>query len=367
MHKGPADFTHSAIPVTGILVTNLGSPDAPTPAAVRRYLKEFLWDPRVVEIPRPVWWLILHALVLTLRPRKSAQAYRKIWAAEGSPLIINSQRQNAALQEVLSKRIKGPVKVVLGMRYGKPSIASALEELRVAHARQILVLPLYPQHSAATTASTLDAVANTLAAWRRVPDLRFIAQYHDNQGYISALANSIRRFRAAHGTSEQLLFSFHGMPRRTLLAGDPYHCQCQKTARLVSAELELADDEWIIAFQSRFGREEWLRPYASETLASLGKAGLQSIDVVCPGFSADCLETLEEMALLNRDEFQQAGGGEYHYIPALNESDEHIEALANLILQNAQGWPGIADWDTAGAATEARQRTERATTMGAER
>jgi ferrochelatase len=286
---------------------------------------------------------------------------------EGSPLIVNSQRQRTALQKVLSQQVEGPVKVVLGMRYGNPSIASALEELHTANVQQLLVLPLYPQHSAATTASTLDAIANTLTDWRRVPDLRFIAQYHDDRGYISALANSIRHFRAAHGAAEQLLFSFHGMPRRTLLAGDPYHCQCQKTARLVAEELELAADEWIIAFQSRFGREQWLQPYASETLASLGKAGLQSIDVVCPGFSADCLETLEEMALQNRDVFQQAGGGEYRYIPALNDTDEHIEALAAIILQNLQGWPGIADWDSAGAKTAAQQRTQRATAMGAER
>ncbi|MGB5338389.1 MAG: ferrochelatase [Gammaproteobacteria bacterium] len=367
MHKQPSDYQHDSIPVTGVLVTNLGSPDAPTPAAVRRYLKEFLWDPRVVEIPRPLWWLILHTLVLTLRPRKSAQAYRKIWVDAGSPLIVNSQRQCAALQELLVKRIKGPVKVVLGMRYGNPSIATALEKLRSANARQIIVLPLYPQHSAATTASTLDAIATTLKDWRRVPDLRFIAQYHDDSGYISALANSIRNFRTAHGSGEQLMFSFHGMPRRTLLAGDPYHCQCQKTARLVAEELDLADDEWIIAFQSRFGREEWLRPYASDTLASLGKAGLQSIDIVCPGFSADCLETLEEMALLNKGVFQQAGGGEYRYIPALNDADEHIESLAHIILQNAAGWPGIAHWDTRSAAEAAQKCAARAVAMGAER
>jgi ferrochelatase len=304
MRQRPIDFTHTTIPATGILLVNLGTPEAPTAAAVRRYLKEFLWDPRVVEIPRPLWWVMLHALVLTTRPARSARAYAKIWTENGSPLLYHSLRQRDALQQELQGRIAGPVKIATGMRYGTPSIATGLEELRAANADRILVFPLYPQYSAASTATAFDAVAATLKHWRRMPELRFIAQYHDHAAYIRALANSIRRFREAEGKSARLLFSFHGMPRRTLLAGDPYHCQCQKTARLVAEQLELRDDEWSVAFQSLFGREEWLRPYASETLERLGREGLESIDVVCPGFSADCLETLEEMALQNKTVFQ---------------------------------------------------------------
>jgi ferrochelatase len=366
MQQQPSGFAHTTIPVTGILLVNLGTPEAPTPAAVRHYLKEFLWDPRVVEIPRPLWWIILHAIVLTTRPARSARAYRKIWTDNGSPLLYHSLQQRDALQDVLQRRIAGPVKVATGMRYGKPSIAAGLEELRAAHADRILVFPLYPQHSAASTATALDAVAATLEQWRRVPDLRFIAQYHDHAGYIGAVASSIRRFWDAGGKPAQLLFSFHGMPRRTLLAGDPYHCQCQKTARLVAEQLGLREDEWTIAFQSLFGREEWLRPYASETLERLGREGLASIDVVCPGFSADCLETLEEMALQNKTVFQQAGGGQYRYIPALNDTPEHIEALADIVLQNVRGWPAIDAWDAEAAASEAAQCEQRARALGAD-
>jgi ferrochelatase len=366
MHKGPSDYSHDSISTTGVLITNLGTPDEPTPAAVRRYLKEFLWDPRVVEIPRPVWWLILHAFVLTTRPRKSAHAYTQIWSDDGSPLMAYAKRQRDDLQKSLDTHIKGPVKVALGMRYGNPSIASALEELRAVDAQRILVFPLYPQHSAATTASTLDAVTLTLEKWRRLPDLRFIAQYHDQPGYISALANSIRQFWDKHDKPERLLFSFHGMPRRTLMAGDPYHCQCQKTARLVAEQLGLDDDKWSVAFQSLFGREEWLRPYANETLQQLGKQGLKSVHVVCPGFSADCLETLEEMAMQNKEVFQQAGGGDYRYIPALNNDPEHISALTDIVMQNISGWPDIDAWDPDAARLEAEQRSHRALAMGAE-
>lgn len=367
MHKGPSDFSHSTVPITGVLITNLGSPDEPSPSAVRRYLKEFLWDPRVVEIPRVPWWIILHAFVLTIRPRRSAKAYRKVWSDDGSPLLANSRRQRDALQAELEQRCPGPVKVALGMRYGNPSIASALEELRSAGAQRILAFPLYPQHSAATTASTLDAVAGCLRTWRFVPDLRFIACYHDNPGYIGAVAGSIRAFWEQQGRAEKLLFSFHGMPKRTLLAGDPYHCQCQKSARLIADELALTEDQWLVCFQSRFGKEEWLRPYADETLQKLGAEKLNSVDVVCPGFSADCLETLEEMALQNKEVFQNAGGGDYRYIPALNDSIAHIEALAAIVADNLRGWPDIDQWDPHRVEEEAARRAERALAMGAER
>ncbi len=367
MQKGLSDYSHASIPTTGILVTNLGSPDAPTPAAVRRYLKEFLWDPRVVEIPRAVWWIILHAFVLTTRPRKSAHAYQQVWTEDGSPLLAISRRQRTALRVLLKKRFKGPVEVSLGMRYGNPSIESALEELRIANAQRLLIFPLYPQHSAATTASTLDAVTTTLKKWRNMPDLRFIAHYHDHPGHVQAVANSIRLFWKKRGKPARLLFSFHGMPKRTLLAGDPYHCHCQKSARLISENLGLNEGEWMVAFQSRFGREEWLRPYADETLERLGKEGLTSLDVVCPGFSADCLETLEEMAMQNKEVFQRAGGGDYRYIPALNDSPAHIEALADIVLQNTVGWPGVESWDAKAATIEAEQSAARAIAMGASR
>jgi len=367
MHKGNSAFSHASIPITGILITNLGSPDEPTPAAVRRYLKEFLWDPRVVEIPRLVWWVILHAFILTTRPAKSAHAYRKVWGDEGSPLLCHSRRQRDALQATLAQRFKGPIKVVLGMRYGNPSIASALELLRAANAQRILVLPLYPQHSAATTASTLDAVAMTLEQWRYIPDLRFIASYHDDPGYIGAVAESVRGYWEKHGRPQRLLFSFHGMPKRTLLAGDPYHCHCRKTARLVAELLGLESDEWLVAFQSRFGREEWLQPYADETLKRLGAQGLQSLDVLCPGFSADCLETLEEMAMQNKEVFQHAGGGDYRYIPALNDGPTHIEALADIVARNTQGWPEFDAWNLEAANAEAKQRARLASASGAPR
>lgn len=365
MHKQASNFSHTSIPVTGVLITNLGTPDEATPKALKRYLKEFLWDPRVVEIPRPVWWLILNGIILNTRPAKSAEAYKKVWTEEGSPLLSISKRQQKALQASLEKQFKGPVKVALGMRYGNPSIQSALDELRNANAQRILVLPLYPQHSAATTASTLDAVADTLKDWRYVPEIRFINQYHDYEGYINATANSIKQYWDKNGKAEKLLFSFHGMPKRTLIAGDPYFCHCQKTARLVTEKLELDNNEWIVSFQSRFGKEEWLKPYASETLEELGKKGTQSVDVVCPGFSADCLETLEEMAQENKEVFEKAGGGQYRYIPALNDSAEHIDAITKLVLNNMQGWPGVNEWDENAAQETATKRFEHAKVFGA--
>ncbi len=341
MNKKPSNYSHADTPITGVLITNLGTPDAPTPKALKRYLKEFLWDPRVVEIPRLIWWVILHAFVLTTRPKKSAKAYKTVWTNEGSPLLNISKMQKQAIQTVLEKQFKGPIKVALGMRYGNPSIASALDELRQANAQRIIVLPLYPQYSAATSASTFDAVAQALTHWRYVPELRFISHYHDDENYISAAAQSIQQYWDQHGKPEKLLFSFHGMPNRTLKAGDPYFCHCQKTARLITDKLGLDANQWIIAFQSRFGKEAWLKPYANETLERLGKAGLQSVDVVCPGFSADCLETLEEMAVENAAVFKEAGGGTYRYIPALNDSSDHVNALSQLILNNTQGWPGL--------------------------
>ena len=341
-YQGNADYHHGTAECTGVLLTNLGTPDAPTPAALRRYLGEFLADPRVIETPRLIWWLALHGVILRIRPRRAAHAYSKVWTAQGSPLLAISRRQAVALQSSLQQRFNGPVRVALGMRYGNPSIARALDELRQAGARRLLVLPLYPQYSATTTASTFDAVADVLKTWRLQPELRFINHYHDHPGYIHTLADSVRAYWREHGEPERLMFSFHGLPKRYLLAGDPYHCECHKTARLVAEQLGLTDERWLLTFQSRFGREEWLKPYCDQTLREWGAAGVKRVDVLCPGFPADCLETLEEIEQQNRDIFLSAGGGEYHYIPALNDSAGHIDMLSDLVLQHCQGWPETA-------------------------
>jgi ferrochelatase len=362
------EFAHGIAACTGVLITNLGTPDAPTTKAVRVFLGEFLSDPRVVEMSHLLWWLILHGVILRVRPRRSARAYRNIWTAEGSPLSSITKRQVVALQETLARRIKGPVRVVLGMRYGKPSIAEGLLTLQRMNARRLLILPLYPQYSATTTASTFDAVANVLMRWRWLPALQMITHYHDEPPYIQALADSIERQWVTHGRSERLLFSFHGIPKRYFLAGDPYHCQCHKTARLVSERLGLEEAHWWVAFQSRFGRAEWLKPYTDHVLREWAGNGVQSVDVVCPGFSVDCLETLEEIALQNRDVFLGAGGQSFHYIPALNDSPAHIEALAEVVAKHIQGWPEAdADWDPERSAREASQAAERARVQGAAR
>ncbi|MCP5195655.1 MAG: ferrochelatase [Gammaproteobacteria bacterium] len=358
-------FTHDQLPCTGLLLVNLGTPDAPTPQALRRYLAEFLWDPRVVEIPRPLWWLILYGVILRIRPARSARKYATIWTADGSPLLAISRRQAQALAEALVEHCPGPVRVALGMRYGNPSIASALAELRAAGAQRLLVLSLYPQYSAATVASTFDAVAAELRTWRWLPELRFIAQYHDDPGYLNALAAHIRADRTEQ-PGERLLFSFHGLPKRNLLAGDPYYCQCHKTARLVAERLELEPQQWAVAFQSRFGRAEWLQPYTKVLLADWAKIGIKSVDVVCPGFAADCLETLEEIAMENRQTFLDAGGERYRYLPALNDAADHITALARLIERHAAGWPEFAvDYDPHIDAAECVTRCDRARAKGA--
>ncbi len=360
-------FRHDAQPVTGILLANLGTPDAPTPTALRRYLGEFLWDPRIVDLPRPLWWLILHGVILRLRPRRSAAAYRRVWGEDGSPLMAISRRQHAALQQALSQRLSGPVVVELGMRYGNPSIASALERLQQANAQRVLVLPLYPQYSASTTASTFDAVAEAMKGRRWVPELRFVNQYHDEPGYIEALAASIREDWAGREAPERLLFSFHGTPQRFHDEGDPYFCHCHKTARLVAERLGLEEGRWQVSFQSIFGREAWLKPYTIDTLRELAGAGVKSVDVVCPGFSADCLETLEEIGMENREAFEQAGGQHFHYIPALNDREGHIQALAALAQRHLQGWPeASADWNATRWEAENTARLARARAQGAE-
>ena len=338
-YQSTPDYEHGSPDFTGVLLVNLGTPDAPTTPAVRRFLKAFLSDPRVVEYPRLLWWLILNGVILRIRPSRSAKAYREIWTDNGSPLMLHSQRLTDGVREQLEQRAPGEYKVELAMTYGEPSISSAIDKLQEACARRLLVLPLYPQYSGTTTASVFDAVTAKLQGMRWVPESRFVNQYHDEPGYIRALAASVRDYWQQHGRGDHLLFSFHGVPRYTLDKGDPYHCLCQKTGRLVAEELELKDDQWTLSFQSRVGRDEWLRPYTDETVVELANKGISRLDVACPGFSADCLETLEEIAIQNAEFFEDAGGESLHYIPALNARDDHIDFLATLISQRTSGWP----------------------------
>ena len=321
-----------------VLLVNLGTPDAPTASALRRYLAEFLADPRVVEIPRPIWWLILHGYILRVRPARSAAKYRSIWTDEGSPLALWTRRQAAALQAALSARGHGLI-VREAMRYGQPAVGDVLDGLRRDGVTRVLVLPMYPQYAAATTASVGDAVMLWALRARRQPEFRFVADHHDDSGYIAALAGSVREHWDAHGRPDKLLLSFHGLPRRSLDLGDPYHCHCRKTARLLAEALDLRADEVLVTFQSRLGRARWLEPYTEPTLRELARQGIKRVDVLCPGFVADCLETLEEIDQEARQAFLEAGGEVFHYIPCLNERADWIDALAGIAERHLQGWP----------------------------
>ena len=331
-------FTHGTPEKTGILLINLGTPDAPTAQAVRPYLKEFLGDPRVVEIPRLVWWFILNGVILNVRPKKSAAKYASVWLPEGSPLRVYTEKQTVLLQGYLSLQTKTPLAVEYAMRYGNPSIPSALRKLKEQNCQRILIVPLYPQYASSTTATATDIVFNELQHWRNTPALRTIKHFHDDAGYIKALAANVNDYWMKNGRPEKLLMSFHGLPRYTLDRGDPYHCECHKTARLLAQELGLNETQYAISFQSRFGKAEWLKPYTTATLKEWGKQQTKRVDVVCPGFVADCLETLEEIAMEGKEDFQHAGGGEYHYIPCLNQRPEWIHALTALVLDNLGGW-----------------------------
>ncbi|MDQ3773146.1 MAG: ferrochelatase [Pseudomonadota bacterium] len=337
MNIGPAQWRGKGAAL-GVLLTNLGTPTAPTPRAVRHFLREFLSDPRVIELPRWLWLPLLHGIVLRLRPRYAARAYARIWGEQGSPLLTHSEHQAARLEERLALRLGDGVKVVLGMRYGQPSIGSALEALRAAGVGRLLVLPLFPQYSAVTTASVFDAVARTLRSWRRLPEVRMPMGYHDDPGYITAVAHAIRMAFEAHGVPDRLLFSFHGLPRDAAERGDPYGDQCQATARLVADSMGLEPDRWQVAFQSKVGPRAWLAPYTLETLTAWARAGVRSVQVVCPGFAADCLETLEEIDIRYREAFLEAGGEDFHYISALNDSPQHIEVLWQLVARHGRGW-----------------------------
>lgn len=332
------EFHHGTPEKTAILLVNLGTPDAPTPPAVRRYLKEFLGDPRVVEIPRAIWWIILNGIILNVRPKKSAAKYASIWMAEGSPLRIYTEKQTRRLRDLLQQKTAEPVVVEYAMRYGNPSIASVFKKLKAQNCQRILVVPMYPQYAASTTATVTDIVYRELQSLRNTPALRTIKHFHDDPGYIAALANNIRDYWQQHGRPDKLVMSFHGLPRYTLDKGDPYHCECHKTGRLLAQALGLTPEQYTVSFQSRFGKAEWLQPYTTATLKALGAQKTGRVDVVCPGFVADCLETLEEIAQEGKEDFQHAGGGEYHYIPCLNARDDWLQALAELALQNLHGW-----------------------------
>ncbi len=323
---------------TAVLWCNLGSPDEPTAKAVRPYLAAFLGDPRVVEIPKAVWGPILHGIILRTRPAKSAAKYASIWLPEGSPLKVWTRKQSLLLSGWLGER-GHRVMVRDAMRYGQPSIASRLDELKAEGVTRVLVLQAYPQYSATTTASVIDEVNAWSARVRRVPEFRFVSDYHDDAGYIDALARSVARHWQHHGRPDQLVMSFHGIPARNIRLGDPYQAQCVVTARLLAEQLQLTPDQYRVTFQSRFGRAKWLEPYTEPTLRELGARGVKRVDVMCPGFPADCLETLEEIAMEGRDAFLQAGGQQFNYIPCLNDSSAWITALAGIAQRHLAGWP----------------------------
>ena len=363
-------FVHGSFSRTAVLLVNLGTPATPEAGAVRRFLREFLSDPRVVEIPRVIWWPILYGLVLPLRPRKTAAKYAAIWTDDGSPLMFNSRQQALLLRGYLGERGLD-VEVGLAMRYGEPSIASAIDELREKNVERVLILPMYPQYSATTTASVFDAVTDHLRAIRNVPELRWVRHFHDHAGYIGALKRSV----LAHWTrlgplarGDRLVISFHGVPKRTLEQGDPYHCECQKTGRLLAESLGLNDVDYVVTFQSRFGRAEWLQPYTAQTLRELAAKGCARVDVICPGFATDCLETLEEIAIEGKHEFLSAGGKQFHYIACLNDAPDFIAALADLAEQHMQGWllASTARSDADARQVEGQKSRDRARRLGAE-
>ncbi len=332
-------FQHGRLARTAVVLVNLGTPDQPTASALRRYLKQFLSDPRVVEIPRPIWWLILHGIILPFRSGQSAKKYASIWTKDGSPLRVHTFKQATLLRGQLGERGHTDVLVVPAMRYGQPSLPDVLDKLKQEGVERILILPAYPQYAAATTASIFDAVFAHYAKVRNVPELRFVRNFHDNDAYLDALKNSVLQYWAANGQGEKLVMSFHGVPKRSLLLGDPYHCECHKTARLLANLLRLKPEQYVVTFQSRFGKAEWLQPYTAPTLEKLAKEGVKRVDVICPGFVSDCLETLEEIAMEAKHSFLSSGGKEFHYLPCLNENPAWISALAEIAEQHMIGWP----------------------------
>ena len=346
-YLGQSAFKHGRKPSMGVLLVNLGTPEQPTTSSVRTYLAEFLSDKRVIEIPQFIWKIILHGIILRIRPAKSAKAYQKVWSDNGSPLMAGTLALTESVQTKLEERVPGKCTVQMAMRYGSPSVRQGLEALSADGAERIMVLPLYPQYSGATTGSVTDAVFKNLTKWRWVPELRLLGSYHDDLNYIQALAQSIRFHWQLTGQkvtqSHKLFISFHGMPKSTLTAGDPYFCHCHKTARLLAEELNLNNEQWEMAFQSRFGKAEWLQPYVAKRLTELPEEGIKNITVICPGFSIDCLETLEEIAIEGKKDFLNAGGEIFEYVPALNASNSHAELMVEKIIKNAGGWQELEE------------------------
>lgn len=338
--QGRSGFSHAGQDITGVLLVNLGTPEHPNPGALRRYLAEFLRDPRVVEVPRPIWLPLLYGVILPFRAPRSAHAYQQVWTDQGSPLRVYSEGLTAAAGEALNAA-GARAEVALAMRYGRPGIADVLRNWKDRGLRRLLVLPLYPQYSATTTASVFDAVMQELTTWRWLPELRWVNDYWSDSGWIEAIAQSIAAHWQSHARSGHLVFSFHGIPQRYLRNGDPYFCQCHASARMIAKQLDLSADEWSLSFQSRVGKEPWLQPYTDQHLRSLATSGTRTVDVVCPGFAVDCLETLEEIAMQNAEGFRAAGGDALRYIPALNDSPAHAQLLANLVLRHGQGWAGL--------------------------
>lgn len=363
-------YQHDRQAKLGILLTNLGTPDEPTKKGLKPYLAEFLWDPRIVEPPPPraVWWLILHGIILQFRPKAKAHDYETIWGkfGPGAPLLdITLAQAEGVAQRLKARFTHSPIEVEIAMRYGNPSMAKGLDALRQKGCERLLVLPLYPQYAAATSGSTWDALADALKQWRRIPDVRFVSHYHKHPGYIQALANSVKEYWAEHGRPDKLLMSFHGIPQRYLDNGDSYHCECHATGRLLAEALGLTKDDYLVSFQSLFGKEEWIKPYTDATIKSLPAQGVKNLHVICPGFSADCLETVEEIDEENREYFMESGGETYHYIPALNSRDDHLDALTDIIVQHCQGWPEVAiPYDQHSDEQERQAIRERARAMG---
>jgi ferrochelatase len=337
-YRSQEAFTHAQADKVGVLISNLGTPEAPTKQALRPYLKQFLSDPRVVEVPKAIWWFILNGIILNIRPKRSAQAYKTVWTEEGSPLLTHTKHQAEGLAKRFEEAHGDNVIVDFAMRYGEPSVSTAVENLLAQGARKIILLPLYPQYCASTTGSTFDALAHDFTKRRWLPDFRFVSHYHDHPEFIQCMADKIQQHWDAHGRADKLVFSYHGIPKRYLTNGDPYHCECHKTSRLIAQALGITGEEYMTTFQSRFGREEWLKPYTDETLKALPDQGVKSLQVVCPGFSSDCLETIEEIGEENREYFMESGGERYEYITCLNSDDAHLDMLFNLLESNMQGW-----------------------------
>lgn len=360
-YSSQGSFTHNQADKVGVLITNLGTPQAPTKQALKPYLKQFLSDPRVVEVPKLIWWFVLNGIILNIRPKRSAEAYSTVWSDEGSPLLVHTKNQAKGLAERFKEAWGDQVIVDYAMRYGQPSVESAIDRLLNQGARKIVVLPLYPQYCASTTGSTFDAIAKDFLSRRWLPELRFVNQYVDYQPYIDCIASSIQAHWDKHGKADKLVFSYHGIPKRYLTNGDPYHCQCHKTTRLVAEKLGLESDAYMTTFQSRFGREEWLKPYTDETLKGLPAQGVKSLQVICPGFSSDCLETIEEIGEENREYFMENGGQNYEYIESLNSTNSHLDMLFGLLESHMHGWKQSYHED------EFNMRAERAKSLGAEK